>query len=85
MSYYLKYYLHLYNVFLYIYIISFDDTYDGNSNRVVTAEYFKIKPFVLAAEINYNLLYKVIRPTSKIPIRFLITLFRNFYKGAVIK
>ncbi len=66
-------------------IIISDDTYDGNNNKVASAEFFKIKPLVLNNELKYNLLYKVIRPTSKIGLRFLITLFRNFYKDVVIK
>jgi hypothetical protein len=85
MYYYINYYLHFYNEFLFNIIISFDDTYDGNNNKVASAEFFKIKPLVLNNELKYNLLYKVIRPTSKIGLRFLITLFRNFYKDVVIK
>ena len=73
------------NVFLFIKFISFDVTYDGNFNKVVAAESFRIKPFPLNKELKYNLLYNVIRPAAKPATRFLITLFRNFYKDAAIK
>lgn len=58
-----------------------DNKYDGDINRVVTSEYFIRKPIVLHKSIIYPFLYNVINPNSKIGMRFLITLFRNFYKG----